>query len=302
MTFKDPIVSEIRDYLMITLGLSMYAVSWNTFFLPYNVVSGGVTGISAILFYATGVPISFTYALINVILLIIAIKPLGLKFLMRTIYAIFMLSLLLWICQNTMTGPDGKMSQILGPGQDFMSIIIGGSINGTALAIVFLANGSTGGTDIIAAIVNKFSSYSIGRVLLFCDLLIISSCYFVFDGNWRIIIFGLAAMAIENFVLDYVMNSIRESVQFLIFSRKYQEISLAISKETERGVTILDGHGWYTGQSVKVLCVLARKRESVRIFRLIKSIDPNAFVSQSSVIGVFGEGFDPIKVRTKKLE
>jgi uncharacterized membrane-anchored protein YitT (DUF2179 family) len=291
---------EIQDYLLITFGLALYSISWTTFFLPYHIVTGGVTGIAAIVFYATNIPVSYTYAVINIALLMFAIKPLGLKFLLRTIYAIFMLSVFLWVAQSIMTGADGKMAQLLGPGQDFMSIIIGGTINGSALAIVFLSNGSTGGTDIIAAIVNKFSTVSIGRALLFCDLLIISSCYFVFHGNWRIIIFGLAAMIIENFMLDYVMKSRQQSVQFLIFSRKYQEIAMSISKVTSRGVTILDGHGWYTGQEVKVLCVLARKREQVNIFRMIKSIDPNAFVSQSNVVGVYGEGFDTIKVSVKK--
>ena len=181
-----------------------------------------------------------------------------------------------------------------------MSLIIGCTFTGSALAIVFLNNGSTGGTDIVAAVVNKYHNISLGRVLVYVDLLIIGSTYPIFQ-DWRKIVFGLCTMVIENFVLDYVMNARRESVQFMIFTKKYQEIANAIGTEMGHGVTILDGHGWYTGQQMKVLCILAKKRESTEIFRLIKMIDPNAFVSQSSVIGVYGEGFDEMKVKIKNI-
>ena len=293
------IFRQAKDYVFITLGLALYAFGWTVFMLPYEIVTGGVTGISAIVFYATGIPIEYTYLVINIFLLVIALKILGVRFLVRTIYAIIALSFMLWAFQELMTDTDGHFVQILGPGQEFMSLVIGMSMTGCALAIVFLSNGSTGGTDIVAAVVNKFYNFSLGQVLLAADLIIIGSCIFVF-GDWRKIVFGLMAMAIENFVIDYVVNTRRESVQFLIFSKMYQEIANAIGTKTEHGVTILDGHGWYTGQDMKVLCVLARKRESVHIFRLIKRIDPNAFVSQSSVIGVYGEGFDTIKVRERK--
>ena len=185
-----------------------------------------------------------------------------------------------------------------------MSLVIGCCFTGTSLAIVFLNNGSTGGTDIIAACVNKYYNLSLGQVLIFVDLCIIGSCLFIPEfGDWMArsykVVFGLCTMVIENFMLDYVMNSRRQSVQFMVFSKKYQEIANAIGTQMEHGVTILDGHGWYTGQDVKVLCILARKSESVTMQRLIKMIDPNAFVSQSAVIGVYGEGFDSIKVRIK---
>ena len=218
----------------------------------------------------------------------------------KTVYAILMLSFMLWTAQKLMTEPNGTMHQVLGPGQDFMSLIIGCTFTGSALAIVFLNNGSTGGTDIVAAVVNKYHNISLGRVLVYVDLLIIGSTYPIFQ-DWRKIVFGLCTMVIENFVLDYVMNARRESVQFMIFTKKYQEIANAIGVEMGHGVTILDGHGWYTGQQMKVLCILAKKRESTEIFRLIKMIDPNAFVSQSSVIGVYGEGFDEMKVKIKNI-
>ena len=308
------IFNEAKDYVFITLGLLLYTVGWTFFLLPYEIVTGGVTGVSAIIFYATnsnghGIPIMYSYFIINAILLVLALKILGWKFLVKTIYAIAMLSLMLGVAQDVVTDENGKMIQLLGD-QDFMSLIIGCCLTGTALAVVFLHNGSTGGTDIVAAIVNKYRNMSLGTVLIFVDLLIIGSSFpaFIFARGFTVtdalykIVFGLCTMVVENFMLDYVMNSRRESVQFFIFSKKYQEIANAIGTEMNHGVTILDGHGWYTGQEMKVLCILARKRESVSIFRLIKMIDPNAFVSQSSVIGVYGEGFDEMKVKVKKQQ
>ena len=306
--------NEAKDYFYITLGLLLYTIGWTGFLLPYEIVTGGVTGISAIIFYATnagghGIPINYTYFSINAILLVLALKILGWKFLVKTIYAIAMLSLMLGVAQDIMTNDDGTMIHLLGD-ENFMSLIIGCCFTGTSLAVVFLHNGSTGGTDIVAAIVNKYRNMSLGTVLIFVDLVIIGSSFpmFIYARDFTVIeavykiVFGLCTMVIENFMLDYVMNSRRESVQFLIFSKKYQEIANAIGTEMNHGVTILDGHGWYTGQEMKVLCILARKRESVSIFRLIKMIDPNAFVSQSSVIGVYGEGFDELKVKIKKNE
>ena len=290
--------NEVKDYLLITLGLFLYTFGWTVFLLPYQIVTGGVTGIAAIVFYATKIPIVYTYFAINVCLLVVALKILGFKFMIKTVYAILMLSFMLWMAQKLMTNPDGTMYQVLGRGQDFMSLIIGCTFTGSALAIVFLNNGSTGGTDIVAAVVNKYHNISLGRVLVYVDLLIIGSSYPIFQ-DWRKIVFGLCTMVIENFVLDYVMNARRESVQFMIFTKKYQEIANAIGTEMGHGVTLLDGHGWYTGQQMKVLCILAKKRESTEIFRLIKMIDPNAFVSQSSVIGVYGEGFDEMRVKIK---
>ncbi len=306
--------NEAKDYFYITLGLLLYTIGWTGFLLPYEIVTGGVTGISAIIFYATnagghGIPINYSYFTINAILLVLALKILGWRFLVKTIYAILMLSMMLGVAQDIMTNDDGTMIHLLGD-ENFMSLIIGCCFTGTSLAVVFLHNGSTGGTDIVAAIVNKYRNMSLGTVLIFVDLVIIGSSFpvFIYARDFTVIeavykiVFGLCTMVIENFMLDYVMNSRRESVQFFIFSKKYQEIANAIGTEMNHGVTILDGHGWYTGQKMKVLCILARKRESVSIFRLIKMIDPNAFVSQSSVIGVYGEGFDELKVKIKKNE
>ena len=260
---KKHLYSEAKDYFYITLGLLLLTIGWTFFLLPYEIVTGGVTGISALIFYATngnghGIPIMWSYFIINACLLFMALKILGWRFLMKTIYATVMLSIFLGIAQDLITRPDGTLIKLLGD-QDFMSLIIGCCFTGTSLAIVFLHNGSTGGTDIVAATVNKYRNVSLGTVLIFVDLLIIGSSFPMFilargfsvlDAAYKIV-FGLCTMVIENFTLDYVMNSRRESVQFFIFSQKYQEIANAIGTEMEHGVTILDGHGWYTGQDMK---------------------------------------------------
>ena len=304
---KQDLIYEVRDYFNITLGLMLYTLGFTVFLLPYEIVTGGIAGISAIVFYSTGFPVQYTFFIINAALIILALKTLGWKFLTKTIYATFMLTYMLELAQEIVVQPDGTFYKLLGEGNDFMSLVIGCIITGTALAVVFLNNGSTGGTDIVAAVVNKFHNISLGKALIMVDFCIIGSCLFIdsfgaIDLRFRKVVFGLCTMLIECLMLDYVMYWQRQSVQFMIFSKKYQEIAFAISRKTDHTLTILDGHGFWTGRPTKVLCLLAKKRESVQIFRIVKQIDPNAFVSQSSVIGVYGEGFDEMKVKVKEDE
>ena len=299
---KQWIVKNVTDYVIITLGLILYSLGFTIFLLPYEIVTGGVAGISAILFYSTGFPVAYTLFGVNVLLGIVALRILGWRFLSKTVYAFTVLSLLLGLFQQLMpVDAAGHYVRILGEGQQFMALILGCTMTGSALAIVFLTGGSTGGTDIIAASINKYRNISLGTVLTFTDLLIISSCMLIPQfgdvlQRAHMVVFGLCTMFVENFMLDYLMNRRRQSVQFMIISSKWQEIADAIGTKMDHGVTILDGHGWYTGQERKVLCILARRSESTAIFHLIKMIDSHAFVSQSAVIGVFGEGFDQIKV------
>lgn len=298
--------NEAKDYFFITLGLAIYTIAFTVFLMPYQIVAGGVTGLSAIIYYATGFHLENTYIIINGFLLIVALKILGVKFLMKTIFGILTLYSMLMFAQEIMPKqPNGLPFKLMGEGQDFMSMIIGCVLTGLALATVFLHNGSTGGTDIIAASVNKYHNISLGSVLIAADFCIIGSCMFfpqfgTYMERAHKVMFGFCVMAMENYTLDYIMNARRQSVQFMIFSQKWQEIANAIGTQMGHGVTILDGHGWYTGHKMKVLCILAKKNESVNIFRLIKMIDPNAFVSQSSVIGVYGEGFDEMRVNIKQ--
>ncbi len=290
---------ETKDYITITLGLMAYAMGWCLFLLPYQISTGGVTGISAIIYYATGIEMQISYFLINAAFLAVALYILGLKFCLKTIFSVATLTFFLDFFQEMMKDDAGNLMQIIGPGQDFMACVIGSIFCGVGIAVVFIVGGSTGGTDIIAAIVNKYKTITFGRMIMVCDIIIISSCYFVFE-DWRRVVFGFVTLIIISVAIDYIVNSARQSVQFLIFSKKYEEIGEAVMTDVKRGVTVLDGTGFYSKQPMKVLCILAKKSEAIHIFRLVKDIDPNAFISQSNVVGVYGEGFDQIKVKSKK--
>ena len=291
MSKYSKIYLSVQDYLMIMAGTLLYGFGFNAFILSNEVVTGGVSGICALIFFSTNeqIPVSLSYFSINIILLIVALKILGLKFLVRTIFGVLSLSVSLSFFEWLLKGEP------LLQGEPFMSILIGAFMTGTGLGLVFSANGSTGGTDIIGAVVNKYRNISIGRVLLFLDFFIIGSSYFLFHDVERIA-FGFVEMFVSNTVLDMVLSGNRQSVQFFIFSKKYDEIADRIIHEIGRGCTILDGVGGYSRQPVKVVVLLARKSESVAIFRLVHHIDREAFISQSIVRGVYGEGFDPIKI------
>ncbi len=288
-TRKQRIWREVRDYFQITLGLLMYAIGWTVFLLPNDLPTGAVSGIASIVYWGTGLQVQYTYLAVNGILLIFSLIILGWKFSMKSVYAVFMLGFILTVVQS-ITGGETLIHE------PFMACVLGASFCGGGIGVAFAANGSTGGTDIIAAIINKYRDISLGRVILLTDLVIISSSYFVLN-DWEKVVYGYVVLFVTTFVLDQVVNSSRSSVQFFIISKKYQEIGHRINKDLHRGVTFIDGVGCYTGDGVKMMFVLAKKREAVTIFRLIKDIDPNAFISQSAVIGVYGEGFDRIKVK-----
>ena len=297
--FSSKIGRELKDYVAITLGIICYALGWAAFMLPYQISTGGVTGISALIYYITGIEIQVSYFVINAIFMVFALKILGLKFCIKTLYAIPALTFFLWLFQVMLKDDAGNLPLLLGPGQEFMALVIGASMLGFGIGFVFIYNGSTGGTDILAWIINKYKDVSLGRLIMYGDIIIISSCYFVFH-DWKRVLFGFCVLFIMSVVIDYVVNSNRQSVQFLIFSRKHEEIAESITKELRRGVTLLDGTGWYSKQSTKVVFVLAKKSQSNEIFRLVRDIDENAFISQSNVVGVYGQGFDKLKVKKKK--
>ncbi len=289
---------EVQDYFFITLGLFFYALGWTAFLLPYEISSGGLTGVSALVFYATGLEIQNTYLVLNAILLLIAIKILGIKFCIKTIYAVVTLTFFLWALQRIFLSASGEgvtqLPRFLGEGQDFMAVIIGASLCGMGLAQAFLHQGSTGGTDIIAAMVNKYKNISLGRMLLYLDLVIICASYPIFH-DWRRLVFSFVEMFVCNMVLDYVMNYVQQSIQFFIITKHPKDISDAIIREMDRSATLIPGTGCYTGQPVSVLMVVTKKNQSVALFRLVKAIDPTAFISQTKATGVYGEGFAKLK-------
>ena len=291
---KASVAKEARDYVMITIAMLSYCIGWMIFLLPNHITTGGVAGISSVLFWATGIPAQLSYFVINAVLLVIALRILGWQFCVKTVYAVAVLTV-----SSSIVG--GAYNGHLLADQPFMAAVLGAVFCGCGVGLGLASNGSTGGTDIIAAIVNKYRDISLGRVILICDIFIISSSYLVLK-DWEKVIYGYVVLYVTAFCIDQVVNAMRRSVQFFIISDKYEEIGHRINHDPRRGCTVIDAHGFYSGHEVKMLFVLAKKRESDKIFRLINETDPHAFVSQSAVIGVYGEGFDRFKVRRKSTK
>ncbi len=289
---KATIFSEVRDYVVIAIGMLSYCIGWGIFLLPNNITTGGIAGVSSILYWGTGLPVQVSYSVINGALLLGALRILGWKFCVKTVYAVSVLTISVALTQQYY---DGHLLA----DQPFMAAIIGAVFCGCGVGLGLSSNGSTGGTDIIAAVINKYRDISLGRVIMICDVVIITSSYFVLR-DWEKVIFGYVVLYVVSFCIDQVVNSQRSSVQFFIISDKWQEIGHRINKEPHRGCTVVDAQGFYSGKEVKMLFVLAKRRQSNMIFRIINDVDPHAFVSQSAVIGVYGEGFDQFKVRRSK--
>lgn len=281
---------QYKDMFFITFGILMYAFGYTAFILPEHVVMGGVAGISALLFYAFKLPPGIAIWVLNLTMLVIAYRALSKQFVIRTVIGVTILSSLVGVLQ-----PLFEQYPVITPGEDkFMHVLIGGALGGAGLGIVFSHNGSTGGTDIIVALLNKYTRMSLGRAMQTCDICIICSSYFLFH-SLETIVYGVAFTLIASFVCDYVVNGTRQTVQFIIISKKYDAIADTINNSVHRGVTLIKGTGWYSKSDVQILIVLARKYESQDVFNLIKRIDPMAMVSQSFCQGVFGSGFDTIK-------
>ena len=289
---KALFLTELRDYVTIFIAMMSYCIGWNIFLLPNDITTGGVPGVSSIIFWGVGIPVQWTYFCINAVLLVVALKILGWKFCVKTVYAVVVLTV-------STTYVSANYHGHLLHDQPFMASIIGAVFCGSGVGLGLASNGSTGGTDIIAAIVNKYRDISLGRVILICDVIIITSSYLVLK-DWEKVIYGYVVLYVTAFCIDQMVNSRRSSVQFFIISNMYKEIGERINREPHRGCTVIDAQGFYSGHDVKMLFVLAKRRQSEQIFRIINDVDPHAFVSQSAVIGVYGEGFDRFKVSSSK--
>lgn len=285
----------IKEYIMIIIATIPYAIAVNWILVPHTIVGGGLTGLCEIIYFATDtfVPIWLSSFVCNLALLIAAFFTVGWRYCVRTLWGVLWYTIWLKVIE---IHADPVISD------PFMAVILGGLFMGCFLGVVFLNNGSTGGVDIVAMIVNKYKHLPMGRVLMACDIVIILCAYFLpeikelpFGEGLEKILFGLCYTFMAGTAVDWVLNRTRQSVQFFIFSEKYDEIAEAIMTQVPRGVTFLDATGGYSKSSTKVITTIARKHESATIFRLVNAIDPNAFVSQSQVRGVFGQGFESIK-------
>lgn len=304
----NKLMVNAKDYVIIVMGLFLYAFGFCAFILPHHVVIGGLSGVGTLVYFGSGgtIPVAVTQYVCNLILLSIAYKIVGRTFVLRTIFGATVMALFVGILEGVFMGLDRPLMA-----ETSMSVILGGILSGLGVGIAFLHNGSTGGTDIVAAMVSKVSNVSIGRTMIFTDLVIVSCSIFLpFEGSFEerlqarvpLIVYGVIVTFVIAYVTDNLINTNRQSTQFVILSRRWKEIADRINSEAHRGVTVIDGQGWYTKNEVKMLMVWCRRIERITIFRIIKSIDEHAFISQANVNGVYGNGFDQMKVKIKKTE
>lgn len=301
--------TAFKEYALVTLGVVSYALGWTIFLLPNNLIGGGVSGFASILFYATGLPMGVTYFILNIILLLIGTKILGTGFGGKTIYAIIMTSVMLAIMPKLI--PLDFIHEFSLSNGKLICTFLGGIIAGVGIGVSISQGGSTGGTDIIALLWCKFHSASPGRVILIIDVgIILSSLLFPsytesgellpFAEKLAVVVYGLIQVTVCGYAIDLYLSGSKQSVQAFIFTKKVQEMADAIAFDMKRGVTVLPAKGWYSKEDKQVLMVVTRKSDLNLLLRYVKTIDPEAFLSVSSVMGVYGQGFDTIKIKSKK--
>jgi len=296
-TTAKTIFTGIKEYTLIALGLLIYSLGWVVFLIPNGLVGGGVTGVSAIIFYMSGFPVSYSYLIINSVLLVLAIKILGKGFGIKTIYAVAVASFFLKFLPGVIP-PELIEDIAIGNGK-LLSAIIGGACAGAGIALTFTQGGSSGGTDIIALIINKYRNISPGRLILMMDIIIIASSLLIpTDGSLgsrvAVVIYGYVLIGVSGYTIDLVLSGARQSIQIFIFSKRHEEIAERITA-IGRGVTVINAMGWYTKQEGKVLMVIVRRTESNYVYKVVREIDRNAFLSVGNVMGVYGQGFDEMK-------
>ena len=322
-TLKKNSFTVIKEWLLVTLGIIIYVGGWAIFLIPNNLVGGGVSGISSMIQYATNgtIQMGYSYFVLNAILIVAAVLILGMGFGAKTLYAILLASVAMRFLPG-MIPPEIIKHLALDNGK-LLSVLMGGLMAGIGIGMSISNGGSTGGTDIIALIYTKYHNVSPGKVILFIDFVIILSSLVVpsyvaevdpetgvalLDADGKALthlmpiydkittaLYGLILVTVNSYVLDMYISGSQQSVQLFILSQEYDKIADAITHDLHRGVTILDGKGWYTKKDMKVLMVLTRKTDLNLLLRYIKQIDTHAFLSVSSVNGVYGKGFDTIK-------
>lgn len=290
---------NFRDYFFIVFGILLYGFGFSAFLNPEGIVIGGMAGLGQDVYFLTmrlfgwGMPVAVTMYIVNLTLLAFAYKIVGKQFVIRTVFGATVISLVIGFMVPFFPQP-------LVQGQTFLNVILGGILCGMGVGMAFVHNGSTAGTDIVAAMVSKRTNVSIGRMIQYTDFMIVTAVLIIVpDASIDKVVFGYVTIFLVSGTADYMINTNRQAVQFTIFSKYWQEIATAINNDANRGCTVINGMGWYSKQEVKMLIVMCRKIESVTIYRIIKSIDKNALVTQANVNGVYGKGFDEMKVKIK---
>ena len=285
-TMQQKFFSNLKSYSIITIALFIMALGWTGFLIPNKMLGGGVSGIATLVYWTTGLSTGITIFVLNGILLLIALKVLGVSFGIKTIYSIIMSSVFFSLLQNFISEPLVS--------DKFLSAIIGGGLSGVSIGIAFTQGGSTGGTDIIAMIINKYRNITQGRIVFAVDLIVISASYFIVR-NLESLIYSYIILGICSYCIDLVLTGNKQSVQVFIFSSKAELIADRIGNELGRGVTYIKGTGWYSKCEEDILMVVLRKTQSSQLFEIVRHEDPKAFVTMNSVVGVYGIGFDVMR-------
>ena len=284
---KSIIWQEVRSHIIITVAIIISAIGWTGFLIPSNMLGGGVTGLATIIYWVTGLPTGISIFALNAILILIAFRSLGRRFALSTIYSVIVTSVVFYILQEYVF-----LAPII---EDrFLSAVLGAGLNGVACAFILLEGSSTGGTDIIVMMKNKYRNITLGRLTLFINVAIISCSYFVFR-DLELLIYSYVGLMVTSYTMDLTMNGSKQSVQMFIFSQRPDEIADKVGEEIHRGVTMIKGTGWYTKTENNIVMVVVRKTESQRVIRIVKQLDPAAFVSVNTVMGVYGKGFEMMK-------
>ena len=306
---KSSFATILKEYALITLGVVSYALGWTLFLLPNNLIGGGVSGFASIVYYATGIQMGVTYLVINIVLLLIGTKILGTGFGGKTIYAIVMTSVMLAVMPKLI--PADFIHEFALSNGKLICTFLGGIIAGVGIGLSISQDGSTGGTDIVALIWCRYHAASPGRVILIIDVgIILSSLLFPsytdggellpFADKLAVVVCGLIQVTVSGYAIDLYLSGSKQSVQAFIFTKKVEQMADAIAFDMKRGVTILPAKGWYSKEDKQVLMVVTRKTDLNLLLRYVKTIDPEAFLSVSSVMGVYGQGFDTIKLKSKE--
>lgn len=289
---KTPTSKVVGQYILIVVGIMMYCFAWSVFLIPKHIIGGGVVGLASVVYIITGIPVGISNFVFNFILLAIGFKILGSKFGINTIVGIIASSLSFILLQQVIGIQNLIDSSKFDP---FMSTIIGAMMSGVGIGFCFTSGGNSGGSDIIALIVTKYYNVNPGRIISIVDALVILSSLIIPGNGFESIVYGFVVLGVYTYTIDFVIEGRKQSYQITVFSQKNDEIADAIGNEVKRGVTLLNGWGWYSKKDQKVLLVIAQRTDKVAIMRLIKSIDPQAFISVSKTEGVFGKNFDTLK-------
>ena len=289
---QNKTLAVLWDYALMTIGSVIFCMAWTSFVSPNGLSSGGLTGLCTIIQYGTGIPVGWTYPILNIILLVLGFLALGKSFGFKTIYVIALTSLLFEVL------PKFPQLEIM-MDEKLLVALVGAGMESIGIGLVLQRGGSTGGTDIIAMLINKYWPVSPGKVYLYTDLFIISSLLLIPDKGLVDMIYAFVMMLGFSFGVDFVLLGNKSSVQILVISAHYHEIADHIINNVQRGVTALQSVGWYSQKESKVLLIVARKQQMNEIVNEIKNIDKKAFISVSTAMSVYGEGFEEIKTGIK---